>query len=187
MALLWLGLASSACGIFGPEDAVVRTWEVAPQKGACFGLFATLCLLVREPGAAEFTNLYDTPEGFDYEWGMAYVIDVAEYHLDVHVPDASSIRRVLRRVRSRTPVAPGSLFDLTLTGGEGIRSLGAGRYTLFAGPQELACVASTGCAELETLVAEQRTVRVTLAHPEDHGKPFTVSAWIACPEVGGPC
>lgn len=182
-----IGVTAAGCGILGIGDSTVRTLEVAAHKGTCFGLFSTLCLQVREPGETEFSNMYETPRGFQYEWGFEYLIEVEEHDINDPPADGSSIRRVLRKVLSKTPVAPGSTFELTLIGGSGIRSLGPHRYSLFAGPETLACSGPVDCDELAGLVTEERWIRITLAHPEDRGQSFTITGWMACREEGGSC
>lgn len=180
-------LATGACDILGVSDGEVRTLEVAAHKGSCFGLFARLCLLVRAPGEAAYQNLYDTPQGFEYEWGFEYVIVVEEHQVDNPPADGSSIRRVLRRVVSKETVEPGSTFDLTLTGGEGIRAVGDDRYTIFSGPEEIVCSGGVSCEGLATRVAEGGRVRLTLEHPYVMGAPFAVEGWVECEAAEGPC
>jgi hypothetical protein len=185
--LVMVLLTSGGCGILGIGNPTLRTFEVAPHKGSCFGLFATLCLQVREPGETDFGNLYETPVGFDYEWGFAYVIQVEEHDVENPPADGSSIRRVLRKIIAKTPTAPGSTFELTLVGGSGIRSLGDDLYSLFSGPQQMVCAGSEECAELGRLVMEQSWMRITLAHPPDRQDPFPITAWALCADQQGPC
>ena len=183
---LLLLLAAGGCGILGIGDATVRTYEVAAHKGTCYGLFATLCLQVREPGDTEFQNLFETPSGFDYEWGFDYVIEVEEHDVENPPADGSSIRRVLREVLSKVPVASGSTFELTLGGG-GLRPLGQDRYSLFAGPETAVCAGTLACDELAGLVRDERWLQVGFAHPEEPGLPFLITGWTRCPEEHGPC
>ena len=147
--LLAAAVVLGACGILDLDDGTVRTFEVAPFKGSCFGLFPTLCLQVREPGAADWGNLYDTPAGFDFEWGVATVIEVEERTVDPAPVDGSSIRRTLRRVLSRTPEPADATFELFVLA-TGLEAVGGGRYRVYSGPDVVACDGGATCAGLDS-------------------------------------
>ena len=91
-----LALAPLGCGLFG-EGSEVKTYEVNHYRLECSGVAVTLCLLVRESEAEDFTFMYETPRGFEYEWGYLYEIEVEERELSEVPADASTIRRTLRR------------------------------------------------------------------------------------------
>jgi len=105
----WLVLLASlvaGCGILGIDgyDGKV-TWEVAPEKAVCFGLFETTCLQVREPGASTYESFYGSIEGFDYEPGFQYLIRVGWHKVDPVPIDGPSRRYELIDLLRKEPVA----------------------------------------------------------------------------------
>ena len=85
------------------------------------------------------------------------------------------------------PVAGGSIFELTLFGGRGLRPLGQDRYSLFAGPESAVCGGGLECDELARLVGDEHRIQVGFAHPEEPGQPFLITGWMPCTEEQGPC
>ena len=116
-------LVSAACGgradSAGPTessllgtDSVFRTLQVAPSRIECTGVAPDVCLQVRESPDAPWTLLHGAIEGFAYEPGFLYEIRIREEAVANPPADASSIRRILVSVVSKTP-APPSLFGVT--------------------------------------------------------------------------
>jgi len=185
-ALLVLILLTPACGILGLDGTTTRTLEVAPYKAGCTGLFPTLCLQVREVGQSDFLNLFETPIGFDYEWGFHYVISVKEKELDEVPADASSIRRTLERVISKTPVEQGSTFELLVVA-EGLVPANGSRYVLFSGPEEVECSSSLSCEGLADFLESGDRVLLSLRFPAISGEPFEIVEWQPCESLFGSC
>src|SRR5262245_55387180 len=71
----------------------------------CTGVAEQLCLQVRETSEAAWTNLHDAIVGFDYEPGYVYEIRIKEEAVANPPADASSIRRTLVSILSKTPVS----------------------------------------------------------------------------------
>ncbi len=86
--------------------AVVKTLQVAAQRVPCTGVTQQLCLQVRESSNAQWTLLYDAIAGFDYEPGFLYEIRVKLETLANAPADASTLRRTLIAILSKTRVAP---------------------------------------------------------------------------------
>jgi heat shock protein HslJ len=109
-----LMLALAACGTTGdaagpsqtpPSGAVYRTLEVAASRVECVGVGPQTCLQVREAPEEGWTRLHDEIAGFEHEPGYAYQIVVKEEAVANPPADASSIRRTLVTVLSKTRVA----------------------------------------------------------------------------------
>lgn len=173
----------TACDALGIDDTRIRIYEVAPHKGNCQGLFETLCLRVRVPGEEAFQNFLETPRGFDFEWGFAYLIRVEERELDEVPADGSSIRRTLDRLLSRTRVPPGTVFTVTIPSGF-LATSAPGRYDLPSESLELQCLEPADCTELDSLVAEESRVHLALAFPESPDSPLLIQSWQARPHQG---
>lgn len=107
MSLLFV-LASCAQG-----DTVKYT--VASQTGDCVGVAPQQCLLIKKGDATEWEYFYSNIEGFNYESGYEYVLEVQESKLENVPADASSIKYVLVKEISKVaktsenlPVPPAS-------------------------------------------------------------------------------
>jgi hypothetical protein len=100
-------LACAACGDgsrVGPDQGL-KTLYVDAVLADCVGVAPQKCLRVREDPAAAWTLLYDPIVGFAYEEGYMYELRIREEHVPNPPADASSTRRVLVEVVSRTPAA----------------------------------------------------------------------------------
>jgi len=95
-----LAWAFSACSLGTSGD--VRVLYVAPEVAECVGVDVQSCLLVREDPSAEWQLFYDTIQGFDYELGTEYVLEVEVETVPSPLADASSLRyRLVRILQSR--------------------------------------------------------------------------------------
>lgn len=103
--LLAPAVTSGCSAITGDEDAGVRfaTMYVAPQKAPCMGMIPTECLVVRESSTAEWTNIFDTIHGFEWEPGFNYKIRVMINEIENPPADGSSRYYRLVRVLEKTP------------------------------------------------------------------------------------
>ena len=93
-------------------SSVLKTLQVAPSRVECTGVAPQLCLQVRESSNAAWTLLYDEIAGFEYEPGYLYEIRVKEEAVANPPADASTIRRTLVSILSKTP-APVALVGPT--------------------------------------------------------------------------
>ncbi|WP_322024083.1 DUF4377 domain-containing protein [Burkholderia sp. BCC1977] len=89
-----------------PADGrpVTRTVYVAPQAARCTGVAPMDCLQVRSNPAEPWGLWYAGIEGFAYQPGYQYVLEVDEYRVAQPPADGSSIRWVLKRVVERRQV-----------------------------------------------------------------------------------
>lgn len=89
-----------------PADGrpVTKTVYVAPQPVRCTGVAPMDCLQVRSTPAEPWSRWYAGIEGFAYQPGYQYVLEVDEYRVAQPPADGSSIRWVLKRVVERRQV-----------------------------------------------------------------------------------
>jgi hypothetical protein len=89
-----------------PADGqpVTKTVYVAPQAARCTGVAPMDCLQVRSSPAEPWSLWYAGIEGFAYQPGYRYVLEVDEYRVAQPPADGSSIRWVLKRVVERRQV-----------------------------------------------------------------------------------
>ena len=180
-ALLGALVGCDASGLGGPRE---RTLLVQDHAVECTGVSLQLCLLVKDPSTQQFTYYYGAIEGFVYEWGFIYEIDVEERAVANPLADGSSIQTVLRRVVSKQRVPPGTEFDLVLTAGNArVVEVAPDHYRFYA-TAEFICSGAT-CAELRAQIAAGTRIRYRFAHPITASDPLTVVQWEVCQAAPG--
>ncbi|WP_175882943.1 DUF4377 domain-containing protein [Burkholderia sp. BCC0044] len=83
---------------------VTKTVYVAPQSARCTGVAPMECLQVRSSPSEPWSLWYAGIEGFPYQPGYLYTLEVDEYRVAQPPADGSSIRWVLKRVVERRQV-----------------------------------------------------------------------------------
>lgn len=93
-------LAVTACEKrIGPEAPVRLTFQIDSKLGDCSYLGPRKCLLVRENDNERWTFMYEGVEGFTYESGYRYTVEVWRQTLPIDgIADALPYRYVLIRV-----------------------------------------------------------------------------------------
>lgn len=175
---LVLGLIG--CDILGIGGPTERVLLVNHHKVECVGVAIFLCMLVREPGDGQFSYFYGSPEGFTYEWGFLYELEVDEYEVSDPPADASSVRTVLSRVVSKERVPLGTQFDIVLTAldGRGLE-VTPGRFR-FHDELEFSCTETVDCEALRVLIEEGARVKYRLEHNADPAEPLILVEWQGC-------
>lgn len=75
---------------------------VASRKGDCVGVAPQKCLLVKKGADTNWTFFYSQIEGFNYEEGYEYVLEVKEEKVENVPADASSLKYILVKEVSKT-------------------------------------------------------------------------------------
>ncbi|KGB93449.1 DUF4377 domain-containing protein [Burkholderia cepacia] len=98
--------AATASNVARPADGepVAKTVYVAPQSARCTGVAPMECLQVRSSPSEPWSLWYAGIEGFAYQPGYLYTLEVDEYRVARPPADGSSIRWVLKRVVERRQV-----------------------------------------------------------------------------------
>ncbi|AOI75961.1 MULTISPECIES: DUF4377 domain-containing protein [unclassified Burkholderia] len=98
--------AATASNVARPADGepVAKTVYVAPQSARCTGVAPMECLQVRSSPSEPWSLWYAGIEGFAYQPGYLYTLEVDEYRVARPPADGSSIRWVLKRVLERRQV-----------------------------------------------------------------------------------
>lgn len=89
---------------YEPQGTVER-WNVADELVDCVGVAPQKCMRIRRAEKPEWENLYSNIQGFEYEEGTRYILEVDVIQVENPPADASSERYVL--VRQIVPLAPG--------------------------------------------------------------------------------
>lgn len=172
-------LSIAACDLInpGPES---RTLIVLDHMVECTGVGPGLCMVAREPGSTELSRIYSGIEGFVYEWGYVHEIEVRDHTVRNPPADGSSIRTVLRRLVARDRVAPGTEFEIFLTGGPyQLHEVEPDTYRAYDSVN-LVCGGDADCAGLSTAVAAESRIGFRLRHPASADLPLEVVAWEVC-------
>lgn len=169
-----------SCGVLGIGGPDRRTLLVQHFPDECVAVAIGLCMQIREPSEPDFTRHYGGIEGFTYQLGFEYEIEVEDHRVDNPPADGSSRRTVLLEIVSQQQVPAGTEFDLFLTAGEGraVR-VDADRYR-FYDMAEFVCLPGTQCADLETQIAAGARIEYRFAHAATVGDPLTVVSWEPC-------
>jgi len=83
------------------KQNVVR-YTVASESVDCSGVGMQKCLLVKKADSLDWEYFYSRIEGFNYERGFEYVLDVKEETVENVPADASSIKYILVKQISKT-------------------------------------------------------------------------------------
>lgn len=95
-------LILSACANKGLQDSDIRTVFIGPEKVHCVGVAPIQCMQIKEKVNAPWQLFYDQIEGFNFEAGYDYILQVKVEKRE-HVPaDASSLKWSLVKVLSKT-------------------------------------------------------------------------------------
>ena len=89
-----LGVALTGCS---DSTDTTRLW-IGPERVECEGVAPMMCLQVAESEDGDYQLLYDTIEGFDYQEGTSYVIDVSITEVENPPADASSLQYTLVKI-----------------------------------------------------------------------------------------
>lgn len=93
LALASLVLSAALAGCSDSTDTT-RLW-IGPERVQCEGVAPMMCLQVAEIEDGNYQLFYDTIEGFDYQEGTSYVIDVSITDMENPPADASSLQYTL--------------------------------------------------------------------------------------------
>ena len=91
LASVALGVALTGCS---DSTDTTRLW-IGPERVECEGVAPKMCLQVAEYEDGDYQLFYDTIEGFDYQEGTSYVIDVSITEVENPPADASSLQYTL--------------------------------------------------------------------------------------------
>lgn len=107
-------LALSGCAATAAERDQEKTLYVGPSLVDCVGVAPMKCMQVKDNPEAEWTYFYDGIQGFTYEEGYQYKLQVFVKNIDPKdVPaDASSQRWSLVKVLEKTNAKTGEIMPL---------------------------------------------------------------------------
>lgn len=103
LAVLAFCVTLGACSSpFDSTDVKVATWEIDAQKAPCTAMVPTTCLVIREDPSKEWGLFYSPIEGFTFEPGYRYKVEVEIREIKNPPADGSSSAfRLLRILEKR--------------------------------------------------------------------------------------
>jgi Domain of unknown function (DUF4377) len=90
--------------------------EIEYYKVICQGESYQWCYLIKPKNGKAFEYQYDEIQGFKYEWGYKYILEIESKTIQNPAQDASSIKMVLKSILKKEKVAHNSNFILELKG-----------------------------------------------------------------------
>ncbi|MBU3677753.1 MAG: DUF4377 domain-containing protein [Chitinophagaceae bacterium] len=89
----------SACASIKPST---ETWLIGPERKPCTGVGPMECLQIkRNPSDTAWQYFYDEIEGFQYEPGYTYTLEVSQVKKENVPADASSIQYKIEKLVSK--------------------------------------------------------------------------------------
>jgi hypothetical protein len=95
--ILWLVTAMlAACAV---AKKPTETWMVGPERKPCSGVAPMECLQIKKnPSDTAWQYFYDAIEGFNYEPGYTYTLEIQTEKIDNPPADASSVKYKLIKI-----------------------------------------------------------------------------------------
>lgn len=153
LALPLLSCLALACAEEEPKQTEI--WDVRASPGVCDnGVDYQFCMRYIDVETQEGTSTYVNVNGFDYEWGYTYRIEVEVLEVEFH-PDGFTTDYELIEILDKQP-QPALEFDIDLTLAsvdveQGVGDVGYG-HPFTCTPEQ--------CAELESLLPSVYTQSV---------------------------
>lgn len=92
LSLVAATLLFTACNT---SKEVTEKLVIASEQGDCVGVAPMKCLLIKRDGQTEWEFFYNNIEGFNYEPGYEYVLEVKTEKIDNPAADQSAIKYIL--------------------------------------------------------------------------------------------
>lgn len=101
LGISFLALFFFFCSCNSKKNRNTEKITVASEQADCVGVGTMKCLLVKNNGDEEWEFFYNNIEGFSYEPGFEYKLEIRKEFRDNPAADQSSTRYVLVRVISK--------------------------------------------------------------------------------------
>ena len=116
MATTFFHCAENAAKTSSKTPEKTETMTIQHYKVPCQGESVQLCYLVKTQGQADWEYSYDEIQGFDYEWGYVYTLEVNKTTIDNPPQDGSSIAIKLVKVLKKEAVTGSFELPLSMEG-----------------------------------------------------------------------
>jgi hypothetical protein len=152
-----------------PEGVDLVKMTVNHYRVPCTQMRTQLCYVVKSENQSDWEYLYEGIEGFDYEWGKVYELEVERTYSSGTKSDPSIPKYRLSRVISATNVAANQSFPLVIKNVNmmAIRKDKSGQLSLM-GKYPLRCISPDLYRELEQVLQSQPKIISLVRHSADH-------------------
>jgi len=110
---MYKSLIALVCAVFFlvacSTEKNIQKLTIASEQGDCVGVAPQKCLLIKTESQTNWEFLYSGIEGFNYEPGYEYVLEVRKDTIANPAADQSSIKYVLVKEISKTQKASDNL------------------------------------------------------------------------------
>ena len=178
--------AIAACSSTGPSGpARVYTVEVAPTLGECMSwVYSWPCLQVRTAPDGAFQSQLTSIEGFAFEWGHEYILQVEEYIIPDPPADGSSRRYELVRVLSDRTLPPGTEFTyIAYSESRSILRKDGGNLRMFL---DLTMPCGADCEALGAAIDAEHRFELRMQLTGNKETPVALIDWTSCPATASP-
>jgi hypothetical protein len=142
------------------------------------------CLTVREEPDGQPQGLLEGIEGFPYQWGHRYRLEIAEYVIPDPPQDGSSRRYELRRVLEDQLLPAGTEFGyLAWAGSRSVLRKDANNLNFFLG---VTVPCGQDCQALGAAIDAEHRFELTLKHTGISAMPLALVGWTSCPATTNP-
>ena len=162
IAVLTFTLVLAGCGLDSGSKQTESLY-LDFHKSECGSFELSLCLRSAESPEGDWTNFYDSIEGFDYEWGFLYDLEVQSDDIKNPPEDGSSKKYTLVNINSKEPKL-GS-FELTVSRAPGlIRKRSEGNYEIY---NEITMACLNNCDALDSLIEQDMAILLEITLQEE--------------------
>ncbi|MEM9954902.1 MAG: DUF4377 domain-containing protein [Chloroflexota bacterium] len=113
LAILTILLLTATVASAQNDDAETVILHVGPNTQSCVGVGPQDCLIVRFDDEDDLTFFYDNIEGFEFEQGFEYTLEVVVTEIDNPPADASSLQYELVEIVQQYPASlEGKVWEL---------------------------------------------------------------------------
>ena len=161
-------LNAIACSGTGGSPGKSITLFVNHYRVPCTGVGNQLCYLVKKDNASDWEFLYEGIDGFTYEWGKVYELQVEEVKIKKPAADQSPVSYKLIKIVSTKDVPENEVFQLVVKDSEmtAIQKKDSGMSLL--GQYPVRCDKPELCNELEQRLSSDGKVICRFRHAADH-------------------
>lgn len=97
LSLVTMVMFLGACTHSGVTEKII----IASEQGDCIGVAPMKCLLIKKEGQQDWEFLYNGIEGFDYEPGYEYIIEIKKETIKNPAADQSSVKYIFVKELSK--------------------------------------------------------------------------------------
>ncbi len=157
------------------EHSNIEYMRIKHHMVECEGFEVDHCFVAQKEGSDEWVYVYESIEGFDYQWGVEYEILVQAQEIDSGFADALSLRYTLLEVVSETQHEASEAFQyLSRKPHERIVEIAPGQFSLLNN-KIFTCTSDT-CGALRSAIDQEHSALLSFRQDVDPSMPMVLDA-----------